>query len=256
MTKDKIFELDHIDIVVSHKCNNNCINCIDKFINTSDKEILLNDVENFLKLMRTVTEKDLEVLLLGGEPTILDTQKLIDIALLIRKYGFRPIMSTNGIQKEKIISLLPYYDWIQVTIRSQKDIDFWRPYKDKINVKISGDKTLTMEKLNKFVQNTKDFARRSVSMYFTPDFNELCSDVEVWNFLNDPVHTWERNGSYLYMFHNGVRYKKCIHGITNIADEPTVPKLYPNGNYNKTWSHEELDDYLFNGNFTKYKFNE
>ena len=30
--------IDHIDIVVTHKCNNNCPHCIDKFIHSSDKD--------------------------------------------------------------------------------------------------------------------------------------------------------------------------------------------------------------------------
>jgi hypothetical protein len=79
-------------------------------------------------------------------------------------------------------------------------------------------------------------------MYFTPDFQELCNDEKVWELLN--TLDWQRNGSYMYAFYEGVRFKKCIHEETNIIDEPTVPKLYPNGNYNKTWDDEELDDYL------------
>lgn len=79
-------------------------------------------------------------------------------------------------------------------------------------------------------------------MYFTPDFTELCTDAEIWNILNGL--DWKRNGSYLYAFYEGVRFKKCIHGETNIIDEPTVPKLYPNGHYNKTWCDEDDDRYL------------
>ena len=70
--------IDHIDIVVTHKCNNNCPHCIDKFIHSSDKEISLADIEKFLKMLREKTDKNLEVLLLGGEPTTLDASKLID----------------------------------------------------------------------------------------------------------------------------------------------------------------------------------
>lgn len=239
--------IDHIDIVVTHKCNNNCPHCIDKFIHSSDKEISLADIEKFLKMLREKTDKNLEVLLLGGEPTTLDASKLIDIAIIIRKYGFSPIMSTNGICKEKIIELLPYYDWVQVTVHNEKQIEFWKTHKAKINIKLSGDKSLTMDRLKWFIKSTKDFYRRSVSMYFTPDFKELCEDKIVWDFLNSPYHEWERNGSYMYMFCDGVRYKRCIHGETNIIDEPSVPKLYPNGDYNKTWCDENLDDYLFGG---------
>ena len=79
-------------------------------------------------------------------------------------------------------------------------------------------------------------------MYFTPDFEELCKDERVWELLD--TLEWKRNGSYMYAFYRGVRFKKCIPGETNLIDEPTVPKLYPNGNYNKTWNNEDMDDYL------------
>lgn len=236
--------IDHADIVTTHKCNNNCKYCIDKFIHTDNTEISLIDIEKFLKLLRTKTDKNIEILLLGGEPTMLSTEKLIDIAKLIKKYNFSPIMSTNGIQKEKIIQLIPYYDWIQITVYTDKDIDFWRLWKNKINIKLSGDKTLTLEKLNHFIEYTKDFTRKSISMYFTPDFQELCTDIRIWNLFYSSEFHWVRNGAYEYAFYKGVRFKKCIHNETNIIDEPTVPKLYPNGNYNKTWENEFLDDYL------------
>ena len=103
---------------------------------------------------------------------------------------------------------------------------------------------MTLEKMEHFIDYTQGFGRRSVSMYFTPDFHELCEDQRVWDVLN--TLDWKRNGSYMYAFYKGVRFKKCIPGETNIIDEPIIPKLYPNGNYNKTWCHEELDDYLTN----------
>jgi organic radical activating enzyme len=236
--------IDHADIVTTHTCNNKCTFCIDKFVNTDDRIVSLEDVDKFLKMLRKTTNKKLDVLLLGGEPTTLPTEHLIEIANLIHKYGFEVAMSTNGINKDKIIEILPYFDWIQVTVHSDAQIDYWRKWPDKINIKWSGDKLFTMEKLQHFVEYTEGFSRRSVSMYFTPNWEELCTDKEVWELLD--TLDWVRNGSYNYAFYKGVRFKKCIHGETNLIDEPTIPKLYPNGNYNKTWCNEELDDYLSN----------
>lgn len=242
MLENKKIELDHIDIVTSHICNNNCKFCIDKFIHTSNEIISLQDISKFLDLIREHTDKKLEVLLLGGEPTVLSKEMLINIANLIHSKGFLVMMSTNGKLKNKIVQLIPYYDSIQVTINSDEEIDFYRNWPNKINIKLAGDCSLTMEKLNHFINYTEGFSRRSISMYFTPEFVELCSDKKIWDLLNELE--WKRNGSYMYSFYKGVRIKKCIHGETNIIDEPTVPKLYPNGNYNKTWNDEMLDDYL------------
>ena len=235
-------ELDHVDIVTSHICNKHCKYCIDKFLGTSKEMISLETIQRFLSVIRNYTDKPLEVLLLGGEPTVLPTQTLIAISDLVHRNGFLVMMSTNGKLREKIIELIPYFDSIQITVNSDAEIDFWRQWPEKINIKLAGDASLTMPKLKHFVEYTKGFYRRSISMYFTEDFQELCSDKEVWALLDSLE--WKRNGSYLYTFYQGVRIKKCIHGETNIIDEPTVPKVYPNGNYNKTWCNEDLDDYL------------
>jgi len=234
--------IDHIDIVTSHKCNFHCPFCVDKFCHTSEDEVKLEDIDRFLKIVRKHTDKNLEVLLLGGEPTILSFEKLVEISKVITNNGFTPIISTNGFFKDKIIALLAHYRWIQVTVHSDKQIDFYRDYKDKINIKWSGDENMTFDVFNHFIEYTEGFERRSISMYSTANFIELCRDEDVWDVLN--ALKWERNGSYLYSFYKGVRIKKFIKGETNIIDEPTVPKLYPNGNYNKTWNNEYLDDYL------------
>ena len=234
--------IDHADIVTSHICNKRCPFCVDRFIHTSNQIIKLEDIKKFLKLIKSVTDKKIDVLLLGGEPTILPTETLIQIANIIHEFGYYAIMSTNGVLKDKIINLIPYYDWIQITVNSDSDIDFYSQYPDKVNIKFNGDENFTLNKLNHFIEKTKYFTRRSVTMYFTQDFKQLCNDKQVWDLLN--TLDWERNGSYDYAFYKGVRFKKCIDFESNIIDEPTVPKLYPNGNYNKTWNNEDLDDYL------------
>ena len=236
--------LDHADIVTSHICNMRCPFCIDKFIRTSTDTIKLEDVHRFMKLLRKHTDEPLEILLLGGEPTMLSKDKLVKIAETIHEYGFKAMMSTNGVLTDKIKQILPYYDWVQITVHSDKELKYWSQWPEKVNVKLSGDRKLTFDKLIQWIEDTKQFERRSVSMYFTEDFEELCKDKDIWNLLE--TLDWKRNGSYLYAFYEGVRFKRCIHGETNIIDEPTVPKLYPNGNYNKTWRNEDMDAYLGN----------
>lgn len=234
--------IDHADIVVTHHCNNHCPFCIDKFINTSDDIVSLDSIEKFLNVIKSHSRENTEVLLLGGEPTSVGIEKLKEIATLIKVHGFLPIISTNARNQHLVVELTKYFTWVQVTIHKFEDIEFYAPYKNKINIKLAGDKTLTLDRFNKFIELTKDYERRSISMYFTPDFKELCTDEGVWEILN--TLEWKQNGSYLYAFYKGVRIKRCITGKTNIIDEPSVPKLYPNGNYNKTWCNEDNDPYL------------
>ena len=234
--------IDHADIVVTHTCPNRCPHCIDKFINTDSRIVSLSDIEDFLRIVSAHSSPGLEVLLLGGEPTSVGFDYLKDITEVIRSAGFSPIISTNTRDKEMWVKLVTIFDWVQITVHSKADIEFLKPYADKVNIKLAGDRTLTFKRLKEFIADTASFIRRSVSMYSTPDFTELCTDAEIWNILNGL--DWKRNGSYLYAFYEGVRFKKCIHGETNIIDEPTVPKLYPNGHYNKTWCDEDDDRYL------------
>lgn len=234
--------IDHADIVVTHECPNRCKFCIDKFINKDTRRVEIESIKKFLTRISCHAGDGIEVLLLGGEPTVVGVEYLREIANVIRSFGYSPIISTNNHDKNVWVALTEIFDWVQITIHSKEDINFLLPYKSNVNIKIAGDKSFNISRMRQFIEDTKPFARRSVSMYFTPDFKELCEDEEVWSILD--TLDWERNGSYLYAFYQGARFKKCIPGETNIIDEPTVPKLYPNGHYNKTWCNELNDDYL------------
>lgn len=244
--------VSHADVVITHMCNMNCPFCIDKFRGQSTNIVSADDVEKFLQLLARNTYKTkkfafdknpvTEVLLLGGEPTTVPAEHLNKIAKLVHKYGFQICISTNGKNRQTIEKIMPNFDWVQITCRSDKEIDSWRKYKNKVNVKLAGDKSLTLDKFKHFVEYTKDFPRRSLSMYFKPNFEEVCQDKALWDLLNK--QKWEEQGSYLYTFINGVRVKRGIAGKTNIIEEPLVPKLYPDGSYNKTWLHEINDPYL------------
>ena len=213
------------------------------FQNLSSDIVKLDTIEKFLKLIRKHTNEKLTILLLGGEPTTVGAYYLIKIADLAHRYNFRVTMSTNGYYKGTINDCVKYLDAVQVTAHNKAEIDYWSQLGDKVNLKIAADKQLTLDKFEKFIEYTNGkFYRRSITMYFTPDFKELCEDKEMWDMLN--TLEWKRNGGYMYAYYKGVRIKRCIHGETNIIDEPTIPKLYPNGNYNKTWCNEDMDSYL------------
>lgn len=235
-------KIDHADIVVTHECNLKCPYCVDTFLNSYKGAVKDEDIIKFLTLIKNYSMKAAEVLLIGGEPTFVGSKRLIEIANIIHSFNYKALISTNGIDKKCIEEIYPYFDWIQITAHNEKEINYWLRYKEKTNLKWMGDDAFNINTLKWFEEISKPFGRRSIVMYFTPDFKELCQDKEVWNFLDSLE--WETLSTYQYAYHNGVRYKKCIHGVTNIADEPLIPKLYPNGNYNKSWLNEDYDPYL------------
>lgn len=245
-------EIDHADIVVNHKCNMNCQFCVDKFRGSTEDIVDMRKVSSFLLLLQEHTHvspkyrKDngpLEVLLLGGEPTLIGVNRLALFCGMIAGAGFRSVISTNARRKDIVKEILPFFDWVQVAVYSDEEIDYWRSLSTKkINLKLSGDATFTMQKLEHFAEYTKDFTRRSITMFFKPNFEQVCPDAEVQKFLD--TLSWERIDSYEYTMYEGVRLKRCIPGVTNIADEPHIPKLYPNGNYNCTWQNEDHNPYL------------
>lgn len=163
--------IHHADIIVTHSCNMHCKLCVDQFKNTSSDIISLDKVEKFLRLLKTKTVKTdkknvTEILLLGGEPTMAGSEHLNKIADLAHKYGFRICISTNGKKKDVIEEILPHFDWLQITCRSDKEIDHWRKFKDKVNIKLAGDENLTLDKFRHFVEYTRDFSRKKFSDVF------------------------------------------------------------------------------------------
>lgn len=79
-------------------------------------------------------------------------------------------------------------------------------------------------------------------MYFNPNFEEVCKNKELQDYFSNLK--WKELGSYFWTFVDGVRVKKYIPSEKEFMEEPFVPKLYPNGNYGKTWQNEINDPYL------------
>lgn len=235
--------IDHIDIITTHKCNSQCPHCIDPLRNKSNKEIDAGVINRFLAELQAKIQKKATVLLLGGEPMLLSKQKLIEICDIIHKNGFRASISTTHQYYKKINKLYDYFDTIQVTIDEPLDATYFYPLSDKINIKMPIKEDTTPLILREFQRISKYFYRASLPVYFNSQtWNSLCTNANIIKELTKLK--WQRNGSYSYAFKDGIRYKKCIPLETNIIDEPQIPKLYPNGNYNKTWLNEYNDNYL------------
>lgn len=159
-----MFTIDHADIVVNHMCNMNCKYCVDTFRGSTNEIIKIDYVKSFLDLLKKNTEiyqplymdkkEALEILILGGEPTLIGAERLVEIADEVHKHGFQIVISTNARLKNVVKEIIPYFDWIQVAVYGDAEIDYWRGIStDKINVKLSGDALFNLERLNHFVLN-------------------------------------------------------------------------------------------------------
>jgi len=258
-----IYSMAHADIIVTHKCNmkGNCLpTCADKFVNTSDKEIEVSTVEKFLDLFskhiaKRKTENVIfyeqpQILVLGGEPTLVGSEKLIAIAEIAKKYGFERIISSNGLNFRVLKEILPYYDSLQITLQTYGSKAELRRLLDlgskKINVKLRCDVNLTFDDLVNFIASTKSFKRRSVVRYW--DYKNHCftnKDPAIEEFMN--ALEWkpftDSISTSMYAMFDGVRFKKETEEILS-AEMPDIPKLYPSGVYNCTWKNEDSNPYF------------
>ena len=243
----KDLDIGHVEVVVTHKCNYKCNFCVDELVNKDDLVVKLEDIENLLSKISKRTDKRLEVLLLGGEPTTVEGDYLNKIADIVHSFGYKILISTNGVLRNVVDEIIDKFDWVQITSHNDKELEYWRNHRlvNKINIKLPGNESLNVDKLNYFIDRTKEFGRRSVNFYFnTNDLKDLCTDDGINKFLEGLE--WKSIGAYEYTIKDGVRYKRrSKNRMTDSSQKRSIiPKLYPNGNYNKTWGNEDMDDFL------------
>ena len=232
------------NIVVNHKCNKRCKTCIDKFLLSTDKEVTPELVEKYIsKIHRKYTNLTKEVFLLGGEPTCSSLDLLKTISEISKDFKLEPKMSTNGLNRDKVLALKDDYDLFQITARNEDDIAFYRQIADRVTIKFNGDADFNLEKLEWFVKASEGYFQRSINMFHTLDGSkQLCTDQRVWDLIT-PLRS-ESHLMYHVAWYKGVRIKWGSPGCTQVEKCPASPILYPNGNYNCTWVNEDLDDYL------------
>lgn len=241
----------HADLVVTHKCGCKCNFCIDRFVDSSDALTNLSDIEDYLRFLaeneKKVHPEMSSVLILGGEPTKVPFDYLKKVADLIHYYGFNVAMTTNGQSEEKLLELDGYIDFINVSHYGSKaiiDKDYLYKFK---KTEITLSKLITKEAFPTF-ESFKDFIKEaktnSLNYRFstlqenTPNLSDLhpkwvdeellpnCKIVPCLECLN----ATEYEGYIIKIMH--------YHNKDKDIDFPPYPKLYPNGNSNRDFSHE------------------
>lgn len=250
----------HADLIVTHACGVGCKFCIDSFVDTNDNVTSLTDVEEYLKFLSEREKKEhpnmSSVLILGGEPTKVPFEYLKKVADLIHYYGFNAAMTTNGQSGEKLLELDGYIDFINVSHYGRKaiiDKDYLYKFKKTeitLSKLITKDLFPTFESFKEFIKDAKTNSlnyRFSTLQENTVNLNELhpkwvdeellpnCKITPCLECLNAA----EYEGYIIKIMH--------YHNKNGNIDFPPYPKLYPNGNVNRDFSHEDNTiDYKIN----------
>lgn len=242
----------HADLIVTHTCGVGCKFCIDCFVDTSEKLTSLDDIEEYLRFLANSEKKEhpemSSVLILGGEPTKAPFEYLKKVGEIIHHYGFNSAMTTNGQSEEKLLELDGHIDFINVSHYGKKAIInkeyLYKFKKTEITLSklITNDAFPTFDSFKKFVAEAKTCSlnyRFSTLQENTPNLKDLhpqwvdeellptCKVVPVLECLNAA----EYEGYIIKIMH--------YHNKDAYVEFPPYPKLYPNGNVNRDFSHED-----------------
>lgn len=242
----------HADLIVTHECGVGCKFCIDRFVNTSTFVTSLNDIEAYLRFLAEEEKSrhpDMSsVLILGGEPTKAPFEYLKKVADLIHYYGFNAAMTTNGQAGDKLLELDGYIDFINVSHYGKEAIitkDYLYKFKKTeitLSKLITKDSFPTFESFKEFIKEAKKcslnyrFSTLQENTENIDDQHPKWVDEELLPICNiEPVleclNATEYEGYIIKIMH--------YHNKDSNIDFPAYPKLYPNGNVNRDFSHEE-----------------
>lgn len=248
-----IYDLEcwHADLLVTHSCGVGCKFCIDKFVDTYHDVTSLSDIEDYLIFLAETEKKQhpnmSSVLLLGGEPTKAPFDYLKKVADLIHYYGFNVAMTTNGSSGERLLELDGYIDFINIShygkkaIMPQKYLYQFQKTEITLSKLITKEAFPTFDSFKKFIKEAKTCPlnyRFSTLQENTSNLNDLhpkwvdeellpsCHIIPVLECL----FATEYEGYIIKIMH--------YHDKKATVEFPPYPKLYPNGNANRDFSHE------------------
>ncbi len=102
---DYFKKLNQVYFFLTNRCNLNCIQCfykLDTHFNINKTEIDFKDAIKLIKDFKTMGASKLT--LLGGEPTLYDNKRLLEIIKYSKKIGYKYIkIDTNGIFNKNIL---------------------------------------------------------------------------------------------------------------------------------------------------------
>lgn len=201
MYDSKTKTTDFGSLVVTHECNKHCPFCIDKYRGNYEY-ITLTNVIKALEKAKELKLKD--ILIIGGEPTL--HPNIVEIAHLIKSYGFRSIMTTNYTKPYIVKSLDGIVDCFNISFYNQPELPNQKDFESDITITalIHKKHLNTRMELDAFITKYKKHGHVKLSTL------SICND---WTNLNQKVNYLDAlNGEKFTIFGEleGLNYRGII----------------------------------------------
>lgn len=248
----KNWNIRRAQIVVTYDCNMNCSFCINYKLGKKRKGFIkISDVVYFLQYLKYVEKlEDAIIVLLGGEPTLLPIESLKEISASAHTMGYKTEFYTNGTLKEKLLELDGYIDFITISNYGKgllpfDNMDYLYDFKQStitISKLITKQFFKTFEEFDFFVDEANklpfnyDF---STIQETTPNF-EFYQPEWVEKELIPLCENQDVRGNVGAALYKG-RLIKLPHVHLQRTEDICTLKLYPNGNLNTTWKHDNME---------------
>ena len=201
MFDGKIKTTEYGSLVVTHECNKHCQFCIDKYRGQAEY-ITLPNVEKALQFAKQKGLK--EILIVGGEPTL--HPNIIEIAKLVKEYGFKSILTSNYTTPWIIKQLDGIIDCFNVSFYNQNKLPMQCDFVSDITITTLIHKQQLNSKLllDEFIDKYQNYGHLKFSTL------SICNEWTKQMQQVDYLDTLEAEKMLLFDEIEGLVYRNCI----------------------------------------------
>jgi organic radical activating enzyme len=201
MFDGKVKTTEYGSLVVTHECNKHCKFCIDKYRGQHEYITL----ENVNKALTKANEQGLkEILIVGGEPTL--HPNIIEIAKMVKEFGFKSILTTNYTTPWIIKQLDGIVDCFNISYYNQRILPIQNDFISDITITtlIHKKQLPTKKQLDAFIDKYQNYGHLKFStLSICNEWTKQMQKVEYLDLLD---------AEKLILFDEieGLKYRDCI----------------------------------------------
>lgn len=225
----KIKTEEYMNLIVTHKCPNNCQFCIDKY-KGNDEYISISNVKNAINFASKNNITD--VLITGGEPTL--HPEILTIVKLLKLAKLKTILTTNYCYPYAFHQLDGWVDNFNISYYGQEHLPKQSELMSNLTLHslIYNGQLDTHDKLDSFIEVYKDYGHLKFSTL------SICNE---WTKQHQKVSYLDTiNCKWIVLFNEilGQLYKGCLikrydKVINSVANQSY--KVHPDGTINQSW---------------------